>query len=230
VKSFLTHGTLLTLLFAMLTCIEQLYLGGSFLANCPLFRGMLPELDHPKEYEFGLHDWDPVSNWDCPNLSCVAEMLGSKLTALELPTPFSITSEPRNPSSVQSIRPYFANLKWLSVPSESIIDALACHTIISPILEGLALTNNVVGLKTADWLLQVSINKAKYFPSLHKISCYHGVAIQNEPGLLQSLQAAGIEYFEHVLDYQNSLGEENWHPWCYTPEQLDTLAQAKVKA
>jgi hypothetical protein len=59
VKSLLTHGTLLNLLFAMLPCIEELYLGGPLLANFPLCRGMLPELDHPEEYEFGLHYWDP---------------------------------------------------------------------------------------------------------------------------------------------------------------------------
>jgi hypothetical protein len=97
-------------------------------------------------------------------------------------------------------------------------------------LEELIITDNVVKVKTADWLLQVSMNKVKYFPSLHKISCYHGVPIQNEPVLLQPLQAAGVEYFDHILDYPHSLGEEFWHPWCYTPEQLDALAQAEVKA
>jgi hypothetical protein len=170
-----------------------------------------------------------VSNWDCPNLSCIAELLGSKLIALELLTQFRIASEQRGPL-IQSIRPYLANLKWLSVPSESVIGALAFHTVLSAMLEELVITDNVVKVKTADWLLQVSMNKVKYFPSLHKISCYHGVPIQNEPVLLQPLQAAGVEYFEHILDYPNSLGEEFWHPWCYTPEQLDALAQAKVEA
>jgi hypothetical protein len=50
-EKFFMHGTMLTLLLAMVSGIKELYLGGSILINLPLFRGLLSIMDAKVDLE-----------------------------------------------------------------------------------------------------------------------------------------------------------------------------------
>jgi hypothetical protein len=229
VTRFPTHGTLLTLLLAMLPCMKELYLGGSMLLNFPLFRDLLPTLDD-KEYLEDLGSVGVYSNWDNPNLTCITAMLGYKLTVLELPNHFRLITE--TPwwfsEDVQSISQYFPNLQWLSLPFEAVEQDEDCRTILPYTLQELVFTD---GEGSTSWLLQVCRLKPTHFPSLRRISVYYRIRDSaSKVTLFESLDAVEVEYFEHMPECCLRSGDAFFHPWCYTAAELKVSMAATHEA
>ncbi|KAF1848622.1 uncharacterized protein K460DRAFT_364617 [Cucurbitaria berberidis CBS 394.84] len=223
--SFTFPGPLLCLLIALLPHLKELYLGGSSLCNFPLFRNMLPALDdiNGLQIPFLLTQ---ISNWDHPNLSCVMNMLSSRLTVLELPNDFRISTNANawQVAEARGIPTYFPELRRLILPSNAVVSK-PCQEIIPSKLESLVLTDARVPEIDA-WLTSVARSKKQLFPCLRKVALYYRYKAPPAPQpFLQSIAAAGLDYSEYRPSCCLRIVDAFWHPWMYTADEIDASVQ-----
>ena len=219
VDRFEDHGILLCVLLTMLPQLEKLYLGGSILLNFPLFRNMIPNEPSDvwkKDWTMGL------------DMSWVVTLIGPKLVALELP--IDLRRNPEDsfwwPLSIYQIPKYFPNLRWLSLPHmvATEVTETTCLDIIPRGLETLILADARChcfekfseGLVDGDMVL---------FPRLSKIALYHRYqVVPTDEAVTKALADIGIEVLDYIPDCCLRSGDEFYHPWKYTPAELDALA------
>ena len=220
---FEDHGILLCLLLTMLPQLERLYLGGSVLLNFPLFRNMMPN-EPRNEDGYTKPDWA-----DGPDLTWVVDLFGTKLTALELPVDLRRNPEDNvwQPLSILQLPKYFPNLRWLSIPhmAATMITETSCADIISAELEELVLTDARCNCfeKFSKGLVAEEA-KTAMFPQLKKIALYHRYPeAATEPATVQALTDVGLEVFEYMPDCCLRSGDEFYHPWKYTPAEINAL-------
>ncbi|KAJ4374984.1 hypothetical protein N0V83_002063 [Neocucurbitaria cava] len=182
-------GPLICLLISMLPRIEELYLGGSVLFNLPLFRAMLPALDHTSatstvtnshpQFEirrrrvlFG-ERMSPVirriSNWNLPNLSPITTtLLGPRLTHLELPNDMRLSPDdaPRHMEAIADIATTFPLLTFLSIPAGA-VSHYRPDAIIPQLLQHLVLTDVQSIQQVGNWEDDLAMMKLGQAPPDH---------------------------------------------------------------
>jgi hypothetical protein len=160
-------GSLVCVLFTLLSQLKELYLRSSTLVNFPLFRVLIPCVPATKFPEA----WSKT-----PYLTFVLELLGLKLKVLELPNSFHIspTAQSWKLPDVSGIPTYLPNLRHLIIPSNSVYETWTWW-IVEPKLERLTLTN-AGDPDVDDWVGDLCTSKKpQYFPNLKTVELYYGV-------------------------------------------------------
>ncbi|KAH7378231.1 hypothetical protein BKA66DRAFT_610374 [Pyrenochaeta sp. MPI-SDFR-AT-0127] len=230
VTIFKFHGPLICLLITMFPKLEELYLGGSVLFNLPLFRGLLSSIDH--ETEYGPYALAQTPNWNMPNLSCIMSILGPRLKILEFPSDLRLDLNHLEKDAwlyaqASDITKYFPALRHLMLPALVVI-FMPCEDIIPRTLEALVLTNARFN-DPNDWLIELAQSR-KCFPSLRRVAVYHRYCkFPTEPEILDAFNAAEMEYFEYTPDCVLDMGHEFYHPWMYTPAEIDALEPLRME-
>jgi hypothetical protein len=176
--------------------------------------------------EDGFHNPD----WaDGPDLTWVVSLINCKLTALELPVNLCRTPEANvwMPLSISQLPNYFPNLRWLSIPhmTATEITKILCSDVVSPILETLVLTDARCNCfeQFSGGLLDKDEETAM-FPQLKNIALYHRhPEAHADESVIIKLASVGIEVSEYVPNCCLRSGDEFYHPWKYTPAEINAL-------
>jgi hypothetical protein len=225
---FEDHSVLLALLLTMLPSLRHLYLGGSILLNLPFLRPMIP--NEPDDTDWRKPDWTSG-----PDLSWVLDLIGPRLTHLELPVDLR-----RNPEanmwtalSIVALPSYFPRLEWLSIPhmAATEITKTSARDVVPPRLHTLILTDARCNCFEAfSRGLVHSETSDPVFPKLKRIEMYHRYPSPSaDVDVLEKLRNAGIEVFEYVPDCCLRSGDEFYHPWKYTPDEIRGLEESRHK-
>ncbi|KAF9696363.1 hypothetical protein EKO04_005690 [Ascochyta lentis] len=216
---FADHGLLLSLLLTTLPRLEQLYLGGSILLNFPILRDLIP---NEPEAPAG-------PTWaEGPDMSWVVAVIGHQLTALELPIDFRRTLEDNiwRPLSISRIPDFFPNLRWLSIPHTAATETSSSE-VVPRSLETLILTD-ARGNCFEQFASELIEDGKALFPRLSKIALYHRyLGAPTDDAVIKALADIDIGVFEYIPDCCLRSGDEFYHPWKYTPAEIDALSEVR---
>ncbi|KAF3041189.1 hypothetical protein E8E11_002869 [Didymella keratinophila] len=226
---FEDHSTLLALLLTMLPSLTHVYLGGSILLNFPFLHTMIP--NEPDDTDWRKPDWAAG-----PDLVWVLDLIGPALTHLELPIDLRRNPEANiwTPLSIVKLPSYFPKLEWLSIPhmAATEITKTSAADVVPPLLSTLILTD-----ARCDCFEQFSKglvddnSGSSSFPELKRIEMYHRYPLPGtDADVIEKLASAGIEVFEYDPDCCLRLGDEFYHPWKYTLEDIAGLEESRHKA
>jgi hypothetical protein len=223
---FEDHSILLGLLLTMLPRLSRLYLGGSILLNFPFLRNVVP--NEPSDTDWPKPDWAAG-----PDLTWISRLIAPRLTALELPIDLRRNREEHiwTPLSVSQLPGFFPRLQWLSIPhmaateitrtSAADVIPASLHTLILTDVRCNCFEQFSRGLFCAD-------SSASRFLGLKKIALYHRYP---SPGtdreIVSKLEDAGIEVLECIPDCCLRSGDEFYHPWKYSPDEIGRLENGR---
>ncbi|KAF3032977.1 hypothetical protein E8E12_002726 [Didymella heteroderae] len=226
---FECHSILLGLLLTMLPKLEHLYLGGSILLNFPLFRAMIP--NEPEDTEWHKPDWAAG-----PDLTWMLSLIGPRLTHLELPIDLRRNPEANiwTPLSIAALPSYFPRLQWLSMPhmAATEITKTSAADVVPPLLHTLILTDARCDCFAAfSRGLVREESSTPVFPELRKIALYHRYPSPGaDADVVDKLAQAGIDLREYDPNCCLRSGDEFYHPWKYTPDEIGALEESRHRA
>ena len=223
---FEDHSILLSLLLTMLPHLSRLYLGGSVLLNFPFLRSIIP--NEPNDTHWRKPDWT-----NGPDMTRILGLIGSRLTVLELPIDLRRNLEANiwMPLSISQLPLFFPRLQWLSVPHMAATEATQTSVadVIPSSLRTLVLTDvrcNCFEPFSGN-LIQVQSSSLP-FPCLQEIALYHRYpSTSTDPDIVSNLGSIGIKVFEYSPKCCLQSGDEFYHPWKYTSDEIDELEESR---
>lgn len=216
---FHDHSIPLALILTLLPCLTHLHLGGSILLNFPLFAALIPNAP----------DWGSE-----PHLTWILDLIGPRLTHLELPVDLRRTPEAHiwTPPRVVGLPARFPRLQWLSMPHMSATEmtATSAGDVVPPRVRTLVLTDARCACFEQFARGLVDDEGGSLFPELRRVEMYHRYPSPGtDADVLEKLAGAGIKVFEYDPGCCLRSGDEFYHPWKYTPEEIGALEESRHK-